>query len=501
MNLEAYLQRHDGEMYIDGAWVRALSGEQLAVTDPLTGEQWASVPEAAVDDVDIAVAAAKRAFKDPVWAGTTGADRARLLRVLGGLLAVNAEAIAHAQVRENGKAIREQLGQTQLMPELCYYYAGLAELPSGDIIPSPRAGAFTYTVREPIGVVAALTPWNSPLNLLLWKFGPAIAAGNTVVAKPSEVSPVSTLMFAELVHEAGFPAGVFSVVTGYGMPVGNALVEHPDVDKIAFTGATATGRAIAAAAGKRLARVSLELGGKSPNIVFEDADLDSASAGVVAGIFSASGQTCMAGSRLLVQRSIRDEFMESVLDRVKAIRIGNPMEESTDMGTVASEAQYEKVLGYIESGKADGATVAAGGHAIDVTDFPRGLFIAPTIFTDVTSDMRIAREEIFGPVLSVLTFDTEEEALEIANGTEFGLAAGVWTNDVRRSFRMVAGLRAGTVWVNNYRRTSYSLPFGGFGQSGIGRENGSDSLAEYTETKSVWFESGSGIKDPFNPRA
>jgi aldehyde dehydrogenase (NAD+) len=355
-------------------------------------------------------------------------------------------------------------------------------------------------MREPIGVVAAITPWNSPLALLMWKLAPAVAAGNTIVIKPSEVTPISTLLLADLIVEAGFPAGVVNVVTGQGQ-VGAWLTEHPEIDKIAVTGSTHVGRMVSMTAAKDFKRYSLELGGKSPNIVFADSDIDNAVNGVIAGIFAATGQTCLAGSRVLVEDSIYDEFTKKLVARTEKIVIGDPNDPKTEMGTLACKAQYEKVLKYLEIGKSEGATLLTGGKHPTSPELQTGLFVEPTIFGDVKNSMRIAREEIFGPVASVIRFKTEEEAIEIANDTKFGLAAGVWTNDLKRAHRVVARLRAGTVWVNNYRRTNYAMPFGGYGESGVGRENGVDSVYEYTEVKSVWIDIGGAVADPFNPRA
>jgi aldehyde dehydrogenase (NAD+) len=336
--------------------------------------------------------------------------------------------------------------------------------------------------------------------LLAWKLGPALAAGNTVVVKPSEITPVSTLRVAELAREAGLPPGVLNVVTGYGNPTGTALTAHRDVGKIAFTGSTAVGKAIAAEAAKSLKRVSLELGGKSPNIVFDDADLPSAVSGLLAGIFGASGQTCMAGSRILVQRGVHDEVVRMLVERTASIRIGDPMQGATEMGTVASPEQLAKVQQYIQIGLDESAVLAIGGQRAAVDALPEGLFIQPTVFVNVDNKMRIAQEEIFGPVAAVIPFDDEDEAVAIANDTQMGLAAGIWTNGVQRAHRVASRLRAGTVWINNYRKTSYATPFGGYKESGLGRENGPDALNEYTEVKSVWVDMGEGISDPFNPR-
>jgi (Z)-2-((N-methylformamido)methylene)-5-hydroxybutyrolactone dehydrogenase len=495
----------DGEirrfgMFIDNE-VQESGSARIDVMDPASGIAWAQVPNASADDVDRAVSSARRAFEAGEWPTYRAADRARFLIRFGELLGEHAEELARLQVRENGKLLREMLGQTKLLPEYFTYYAGLAQLMGGRTTQLPVRDMINYTVREPMGVVAAITPWNSPLLLLTWKLGPALAAGNTVVAKPSEITPVSTLRLAELAAEAGLPPGVFNVVTGNGHPTGTALTSHPQVDKVAFTGSTAVGIAIAEQAAKSLKRVSLELGGKSPNIVFEDADLASAINGLVAGIFGASGQTCMAGSRILVQRSIHDQVLKALVSRADAIRIGDPLDDATEMGTVACEAQMDKVEHYIDVATRQGARLAAGGQRALVAELPNGLFIRPTVFADVTNDMSIARNEVFGPVAAVIPFDDEDDAVAIANDTTMGLAAGVWTNSIQRAHRVAGRLRAGTVWINNYRKTSYASPFGGYKQSGLGRENGPDALDEFTEVKSVWVDTGAGVKDPFNPRA
>lgn len=489
------------QMYVDGQWTDAEGARTLACVDPFDQSEWASVPLGSAMDIDRAVAAARRAFNDQSWAKTTPLQRGNLLRKLANLIEASAEELATVQVRENGKLYRELMGQAKLMSNHCNYYAGLAEVNEGKTSALSIPDMLNYTVREPLGVVAAITPWNSPLLLMLWKIGPALAAGNTVVVKPSEVTPVSTLIFARLVHEAGFPAGTFNVVTGNG-DIGAALVNHPEVDKIAFTGSTATGKAIASAAGTRLARVSLELGGKSPNIIYADANLDNAVKGVLAGVFGATGQTCMAGSRVLIQDGIYDEFSQMIVDGVRAIKVGDPFDPESEMGTVAFDGQYKKVLDYIKIGKGEGATLLHGGKPLqDRPDLAKGFFIEPTVFGDVSNSMRVAREEIFGPVVCLIRFSDEDDAVAIGNDTPFGLAAGVWTENLAKAHRTAARLRAGTVWVNTYRRTNYASPFGGYKESGIGRENGSSALDEFTEVKSVWINTGGPIKDPFNPRA
>lgn len=489
------------QMFIGGEWVDSADRATFTCTDPFNQAQWASVPRATVDDVDRAVSAARSAFESPEWSGLRPLQRAQLLRRLAELIENNSEELAHVQVRENGKLLREVLGQAKLMANHCYYYAGLAEVLEGKTTAISVPDILNYTVREPLGVVAAITPWNSPLLLMLWKLGPALAAGNTVVIKPSEVTPVSTLLFCELVEQAGFPTGVVNVLTGFG-DVGGQLVRHPGVDKIAFTGSTATGKNIASAAGSRLARVSLELGGKSPNIIFADANLENAVKGVLAGIFGATGQSCMAGSRVLIQDEIYDTFTDSILEGVRAIKIGDPFHPDSEMGTVAFEGQYKKVLEYIEIGISEGAKLLHGGQQPENRpDLDAGLFIEPTVFGDVDNSMRVAQEEIFGPVVCLIRFKDDEDAIRIGNDTPFGLAAGVWTENIGRAHRVASRLRAGTVWVNTYRRTNYAAPFGGFKESGLGRENGSSALDEYTEVKSVLVNLGGPIKDPFNPRA
>jgi (Z)-2-((N-methylformamido)methylene)-5-hydroxybutyrolactone dehydrogenase len=473
--------------------------ERLPVVDPFTGEEWATVPDSGAAEVDAAVAAARAAFAGD-WGTALPAARAKALHRFAALVEEHAPELTQLQTRENGKAVREQHAQTLGLGAHLRFFAGIAETIHGETIPVSAPSMFHFTVREPLGVVACLTPWNSPLALLIWKLAPALAAGNAIVVKPSEVTPVSTLRLIELAQEAGFPEGTVNVVTG-GAEAGKLLVAHPGVDLVAFTGSTAAGRQIAAAAGGRLARYTLELGGKSPNVVFADADLDAAIEGVVGGIFAAAGQTCIAGSRVLVEAQVEEEFTRRLVERTGRIVLGDPLSWDTEVGTIASPAQLDKVREYVGIATAEGARLAAGGEEPSDADLQQGLFFEPTIFTGVRPEMRIAREEVFGPVASVLTFADEEDAVRIANDTDFGLGAGVWTKDLARAMRMTKAVRSGTVWVNTYRRTNYASPFGGFGDSGIGRENGAAAVEEFTAVKTVWIDTGSGIADPFNPFA
>lgn len=485
------------QMYIDGNYVDSASGKWFDSYNPYTGEPWAKIAKGNAEDADRAVRAAHRAFSAGSWPQLSASQRGLLLHKLGDLVARDARKLAETEVRDNGKLIAEMQGQLNYIPQWYYYFGGLADKIQGAVIPLDKKGFFNFTRHEPLGVVGAITPWNSPLLLAAWKLAPALAAGNTVVVKPSEFTSASTLEFVRLVEEAGFPPGVVNVVTGFGKEVGTALVAHPLVKKIAFTGSDATGRAINELAAKTFKRVSLELGGKSPNIVFADASIEDAVNGAVSGIFAATGQTCIAGSRLLLQESIHDAFMEKLLALAKTARMGDPMSLDTQVGPVTTRPQFEKVLAYIDIAKKEGAKLMLGGGAATRPECGKGWFVEPTVFAGVENNMRIAQEEVFGPVLSVIRFKDEEEALAIANDVRFGLGSGVWTSDIGRAMRMSERIQAGTVWVNTYRAVSYLSPFGGYKDSGLGRENGMEAVREYLQVKSVWINTGAATGNPF----
>lgn len=487
------------DAYIGGKKVAPASGDYFETMNPYTSRTWAEIARCGETEANTAVEAAYEAFTEGVWPSLSASARGSLLRRLGDLIAEHAGELAKYEVRDNGKLISEMAAQTAYLPQWYYYFGGLADKIEGSVIPIDKPDIFNYTVHEPLGVVVAITPWNSPLMLLSFKLAPALAAGNTIVIKPSEFTSTSTLRFVELIEQAGFPAGVVNVVTGFGAEVGAALVEHPKVAKVAFTGGSDSGAIVYQAAAKGLKRCTLELGGKSPNIIFDDADLDDAVKGAISGIFAATGQTCIAGSRLLVQDGIYDAFVAKLVAFAKTARMGNPMDRATQVGPVTTPPQYDRILNFIEIARGEGAELLLGGGR------PEGrpecgaskYFIEPTIFAGVTNQMRIAQEEVFGPVLSIIRFKDDEEAVEIANDIAFGLAAGVWTQSIKRALKISKAIRAGTVWVNTYRAISCMSPFGGYKKSGLGRENGIEAIREYMQTKSVWISTAEDVPNPF----
>ena len=484
------------QMYIDGEWTDAENGATFTSVNPATGETWAEVPEASERDVNRAVEAAHRAFKDGPWSKLTPTARGKMLRRLAEVLATHSETLGRCETIDTGKLFKETRWQANYISDFFQYYAGLADKVSGETLPIDKPDMMTITLREPLGVVAAVVPWNSQLFLVAVKIGPALAAGNTVVLKASEHASAPMLEFAKVFEEAGFPPGVINIVTGHGEPCGRTLTSHPLVDRISFTGGPHTARHVIRNSAENFAQVSLELGGKSPVIVFDDADLESAVNGILLSIFSASGQSCVAGSRLLLQDSIKEEVLARVVEKAKKIRIGDPLDDNSQMGPLATEAQLTNIQSTLVDASANGANILYGGARPSGLD--TGWYIEPTIVDCPSQEIGVVRNELFGPVVSALAFHSEEEALFMANDTNFGLASGIFTRDVGRALRVSGAIRAGIVWVNTYRVVSPIAPFGGFKESGFGRESGMEAIYDYTRPKTVWLNTASEpIADPF----
>ncbi|MFC7404666.1 aldehyde dehydrogenase [Georgenia alba] len=488
----------DTRMLIGGARPEVDPARALTVTSPVDGRELGRIADASPAAVGDAVGAARDAFR--TWRRTSGAERARLMHALADLIERDAEDLARLETSDNGKLLRETRTQARFAARNYRFFAGLADKIHGRTVPLDSWETFDYTTREPVGVAALITAWNSPMQLLANKLAPALAAGCTVVVKPSEIAPMTTLRLAELVAEAGFPPGVVNIVTG-GPEAGRALTADPRLGRISFTGSVEVGQAIQRAATETLVPVTLELGGKSANIVFDDADLERALPGAVAGIFAAGGQTCIAGSRLLVHESIHDAFVERVAETARGIVLGDPTAEATQMGPVASEAQRDRILARIEQARSDGATLLAGGGRPDDAALSAGCFVQPTVFAGVAPQSDLAQQEVFGPVLATHPFADEEEAVALANGTPYGLASGIWTSDVSRVHRVARELVAGTVWVNTYRYSAAQAPFGGTKRSGHGRERGVEALDEYLQTKNVLIDLSDEVRDPFAIKA
>ena len=484
------------QMYINGEWVAAQSGKTFESINPSDGKPWAVVPEADEVDVDTAVKAAHRAFTEGPWSTMTATERGKLLRRLGDVLAEHSESLGHCETVDTGKLFKETRWQARYISDYFYYYAGLADKVSGETLPIDKPNMWTMTIREPLGVVAAVVPWNSQLFLVAVKIGPALAAGNTVVLKASEHASAPMLEFAKVFEEAGFPPGVFNVISGLGEPCGRALTSHPLVDRISFTGGPETAPHVVRNSAENFAQVSLELGGKSPVVIFDDADLESATNGVLLSIFSASGQSCVAGSRLLLHESIHDEVLARVAEKASKIRIGDPLDENSQMGPLATQAQLDNIDSTVADAKANGATLVHGGK--QPAGMGDGWYYEPTVVACPDQQIGIVQRELFGPVVSALRFTDEAHALQLANDCRFGLAAGIFTADIGRALRITKGIRSGIVWVNTYRMVSPLAPFGGYKDSGYGRESGLEAIYDYTRPKTVWLNtSPDPIADPF----
>ena len=476
------------QLFIDGKWVDAESGKTFETPNPATGQTLAEVAEGDKADIDKAVAAARRAFEGP-WSKVSARDRGRMLYKLSQLIEAKSQELAAIETSDNGKPIKEtSYVDLPQVVENFEYFAGWATKIEGETIPVPGQ-MFNYTLREPVGVCGQIIPWNFPLLMAAWKLAPALAAGNTIVLKPAEQTPVGAMELASLIQEAGFPDGVVNIVPGYGETAGAALAAHPGIDKVAFTGSTEVGKLVARAAADNLTKVSLELGGKAPNIVFADADIEQAVSGAMMGIFFNQGQVCCAGSRLFLDASVKDEFLDRFKEKAGRVKVGDPMDKNTNMGPQVSEEQLNRIKGYVDIAKGEGAQVLAGGCPPQLEgDFQKGFFFQPTIFGDVKNEMRVAQEEIFGPVVSVITFEGEDDLIRQANEVVYGLSAGIWTKDIARAHRYAKAIKAGVIWINTYNMFNAASPFGGYKQSGYGREMGKHALEMYTQVKSVWVD-------------
>ena len=484
-------------IYIGGKYIEPSSVEHIPSLDPRNDEPWYELSNCGGKEIDLAVSTARDALSNPAWRDITQTARGRLLRNLGDLIKEHGNRLAEIETRDNGKLIKEMQAQMASLPETWYYYAGMADKMTGDTIPVNKSSVFNFTLREPIGVVGIIVPWNSPLYLLSSALAPCLAVGNSVVVKPAENTSASALEFAELVTEAGFPPGTFNVVTGLGETAGDALTRHPGINKLAFTGGTDTGKKVAANAAQNLVSCHMELGGKSPHVVFDDADPERAANGIVAGVFAAGGQTCIAGSRCFLQETVYDAVLDKLADKADSVIIGDPMDENTQLGPLALKSQMERVREYVGIGFSEGGSIRSGGKQPYGPQYGNGYYFQPTVFTDVTNDMRIAREEIFGPVVAVMPFSNEQELVEKANDTIYGLAAGIWTQDIDRALRFAKNVDAGTVWINTYRSASFMSPFGGFKQSGYGKHNGFEGIREFSRLKNVVVDYSGNTQDPF----
>ncbi len=480
--------------YCGGAY-HVSQGQAIDSFNPTTGKPWCQLSDCTNDEVDRAVEAAYNAMRNPNWSDMTQSQRGSLMLRLADLMEKHIDRIAEIEVQDNGKLLREMRALSQALPVSLRYFAGMADKIQGTTIPVNKPDMLNFTVREPIGVVAIIIPWNSPLFMMMRALAPALACGNTVVVKPSEHASAGAVAFAELVEKAGFPNGVFNVITGFGHSAGNKLITHPKVDKVDFTGGPVTGRVIARGAAENLTPTTLELGGKSPHVVCDDADLDAAANGVIAGIFAAGGQTCVAGSRCFIQENVYDEVVAKIIEKTRGIKIGDPRKEDVQLGPLALWSQVEKVAEFVKSAQSQGATLAFGGGR------PQGLgngwYVEPTIFTDVTNDMRIAREEVFGPLLAILKFTDEDELLTLANDSHFALASGIWTGNINRALRFMRRIEAGMVWINTYRSPSVMSPSGGFKNSGYGKHNGFAAIQEYSRIKTVVIDYSGVQQDAF----